>query len=167
MSLNHHVDAKEAVAPIVELARKMRYQKRLPTIYVALGSYYLLVKENFSKGVQFLNEALKISKETKNYFSMWSAYWFTALGCYYENEVEKSIECLNKGIALSLKANNTGPKVFLKSYIITWFDTWQGKIKIARNESLECLRIAEETGDLYYQTPANSCCGVTSLAKGN
>jgi hypothetical protein len=38
---------------------------------------------------------LKISKETNNYFSMWSALWFTALGCYYENEVEKSIaSCL-------------------------------------------------------------------------
>ena len=167
MSLNHHVNAKEAVAPIVELARKMRYQKRLPTIYVALGSYHLLVEENYSKGVQFLNEALKISKETENYFSMWSAYWFTALGCYYENEVENSIECLNKGIAISAKVNNIGPKIFLQSYIITWFYTWQGKIEKARNESLECLRIAEEIGDLYYQTPANICCGVTSYVKGD
>ena len=167
MSLNHHVKAKEAVAPIVELARRMRYQKRLPTIYVALGSYYLLVDEDFSKGVQSLNVALKISKETKDYFSMWSAYWFTALGCYYENEVEKSIECLNKGLALSAEANNPGPKIFLKSYIITWFYTWQGKIDKAHSESLECLRAAEESGDIYYQTPASICYGVSSYVKGD
>jgi tetratricopeptide (TPR) repeat protein len=167
MSLNHHVKAKEAVVPIVELARRMCYSKRLPTIYVALGSYYLLVDENFSKGVQFLNEALKISKETKNYFSMWSAFWFTALGCYYENEVEKSIECLNEGMVLSAQVNNPGPKIFLQSYIITWFYTWQGRIEQAWNESLECLRIAEESGDLYYQTPASICCGVSSYVKGD
>ena len=155
------------MAPIVELAQRMGYRKRLPTIYVALGTYYLLVEEDFSKGVQFLNQALKISKETKNYFSMWSAYWFTALGCYYDNEAKKSIESLNKGMALSVKANNPGPKIFLQSYIITWYYTWQGKIEQALNESLECLRIAEEIGDLYYQTPASICCGVSSYVKGD
>jgi len=167
MSLNHHVKAKEVVAPIVELARRMRYQKRLPTIYVALGSFYLLIDEDFSKGIQLLNEALKISSETKDYFSMWSAYWFTALGCYYENEVEESIECLKKGLALSAKANIAGPKIFLKSYIITWFYTWQGKIDQAHNESLECLRAADESGDIYYQTPASICYGVSCYVKGD
>jgi tetratricopeptide (TPR) repeat protein len=167
MSLNHHVRAKEAVTPIVELARRMRYQKRLPTIYVALGSYYLLVDEDYSKGIQFLNEALKISKENEDYFSMWTAYWFSALGCYYENEVEKSIDCLNKGLTLSGRTNNPGPKIFLKSYIITWFHTWQGNISKAHKEGLSCLRAAQESGDIYYQTPASICYGVLSYVKGD
>ena len=167
MSLNHHVRAMEAVAPIVDLARRMHYQKRLPTIYVALGSYHLLVEENFSKGMHFLNEALNISKETKDYFSMWSAYWFSALGCYYENKIEKSIDCLNKGLALSGKTNNPGPRIFLKSYIITWFYTWQGKIRKAHEEGLACLRAAQESGDIYYQTPASICYGVLSFVKGD
>jgi tetratricopeptide (TPR) repeat protein len=145
----------------------MRYQKRLPTIYVALGSYYLLVDEDFSKGIQFLNEALKISKENEDYFSMWAAYWFSALGCYYENEVEKSIDCLNKGLTLSGKTNNPGPKIFLKSYIITWFHSWQGNIRKAHEEGLSCLRAAQETGDIYYQTPATICYGVLSYVKGD
>jgi tetratricopeptide (TPR) repeat protein len=167
MSLNHHVKAKEAVAPIVELAQQMGYQKRLPTIYVALGSYYLLVYEDFAKGIQYLDEALKISKQTKDYFSMWSAYWFSALGCYYENEVERSIECLNKGLALGGKASNPGPKIFLKSYIITWFCAWRGKIDKAHKEGLECLRAAQEIGDIYYQTPACISFGVLSYIKGD
>jgi class 3 adenylate cyclase/tetratricopeptide (TPR) repeat protein len=167
MSLNHHVKAKDAVAPIVELAQRMAYRKRLPTIYVVLGTYYLLVEENFPKGVQFLNDALEIAKATKNYFSVWSVYWFTALGCYYENEVENAIECLKRGMRLSVKANHPGPEIFLQSYIITWYLSWQGKIEQALNESSECLRIAEETGDLYYQTPASICCGVSSYVKGD
>ncbi|NQT55177.1 MAG: hypothetical protein HQ551_02990 [Desulfobacteraceae bacterium] len=60
----------------------MDFQKRLPRIYVALGTYSLLIDEDFSKGVQYPNEALRIFQERKDYFSMWSAYWFTDLGLY-------------------------------------------------------------------------------------
>ena len=167
MSINHHVEAKEAVVPIVDLAEKINYQKRLPTIYIALGSYAILIDEDFSKGVQFLNEALKISKKTKDNFSMWAAFWFTALGLYYENEIEKCIEYLNKGIALSEAANHHGPAIFLKSYIITWFYPWQGKIDPAQQESLECLRVAEESGDIYYKTAAYISYGALNYAKGD
>ncbi|MGD8523041.1 MAG: hypothetical protein PVF56_17975, partial [Desulfobacterales bacterium] len=167
MSINHHVEAKEAVVPIVELAEKINYHKRLPTIYIALGSYSLLIDEDLSKGVQFLNEALKISKKTKDYFSMWAAFWFTALGLYYENEIKKSIGYLNKGIALSEAGNHQGPAIFLKSYIVTWFYPWQGKIDPAEQVSLECLRVAEESGDIYYKTPAYISYGVLSYVKGD
>ncbi len=166
MSLNHHVEAKEVVAPIVELAQRMDYQKRLPTIYVALGTYSLLIDEDFSEGVKFLNEALRISQKRKDYFSMWSAFWFTALGLYYENEIEKSIEYLNKASALSTAANDLGPAIFSKSYIVSWFYSWQGKIDLAHKESSECLRVAEESGDIYYKTPAYISRGALSYVRG-
>ena len=127
MSINYHVEAKQAVAPIVELAQRMDYQRRLPTIYVALGTYSLLIDEDFSKGVQYLNEALRISRERKDYFSMRSTYWFTALGLYYENEIEKSIEYLNKASELSAAADDPWSAIFSKSYIVSWFYVWQGK----------------------------------------
>jgi len=167
MSINHHVEAKQAVAPIVELAQRMDFQKRLPTIYVALGTYSLLIDEDFPKGIQHLNEALRISQERKDYFSMWSAYWFTALGLYYENEVEKSIECLNKASELSTAAEDPGSAIFSKSYIVSWFYVWQGKIDLAHKHSLECLRVAEESGDIYYKTPAYISCGVLSYVRGD
>jgi len=167
MSINHHVEAKQAVAPIVELAQRMDFQKRLPTIYVALGTYSLLIDEDFPKGVQYLNEALRISQERKDYFSMWSVYWFTALGLYYESEVEKSIEFLNKASDLSAAANDPGSAIFSKSYIVSWFYVWQGKIDLAHKYSLECLRVAEESGDIYYKTPAYISCGVLSYVRGD
>ena len=167
MSINYHVEAKQAVAPIVELAQRMDYQKRLPTIYVALGTYSLLVDEDFSKGVQYLNEALRISRERKDYFSMRSAYWFTALGLYYENEIEKSIEYLNKASELSAAADDPWSAIFSKSYIVSWFYVWQGKIDLAHKHSLECLRVAEESGDIYYKTPAYISYGVLSYVKGD
>jgi class 3 adenylate cyclase/tetratricopeptide (TPR) repeat protein len=167
MSLNHHVEAKEAVDPIVELAQRMDYQKRLPTLYVALGTYSLLIDEDFSKGIQFLNEALRISQVRKDYFSMWSALWFTALGLYYENEIEKCIEYLNKASSLSTAANDPGPAIFTKTYIVSWFYTWQGKIGLAHNDSLQCLRVAEESGDIYYKTPAYISYGTLSYVRGD
>ena len=44
LGLNRHLEAKEAVDPIVDLTVELGYQKRLPGIYVALGSYYFAWK---------------------------------------------------------------------------------------------------------------------------
>jgi tetratricopeptide (TPR) repeat protein len=151
----------------VDVAQNLNYQKRLPTIFVILGSYSLLIDEDFSKAIQSLERALDISKETKDYFSMWSAYWFTALGLYYENESEKCIEYLKKGIDLSEAINNPGPAIFLKSYMVTWFYNWQGKIELANKISLECVRVAEEIGDIYYKTPAYISYGALNYVKGD
>ena len=70
-------------------------------------------------------------------------------------------------MTLSVAANNQGPAIFLKSYIVTWFYIWQGKIDLAHKESSECLRVAEESGDIYYQTPAYISYGSLSYVKGD
>ena len=48
VALNYHIKAKEAVAQIADLAKELNYKKRLPGIYLAIGSYHLFVEENFS-----------------------------------------------------------------------------------------------------------------------
>ena len=56
LNLSRHIEAKEAVEPIVDLALQLNYQKRLAVIYTAFGTYYLWVEEDYSKGSQYLNE---------------------------------------------------------------------------------------------------------------
>jgi predicted ATPase len=38
--LNYHIEAKEAIDPITDLAIKHDYKKRLPQIYIILGTYH-------------------------------------------------------------------------------------------------------------------------------
>ena len=79
LSLTHHVEANEAVAPIANLAVELNYQKRLPLIYTAMGTYKDWVKEDFSGGSRYLREALEISEELKDTISLWYASWFLGM----------------------------------------------------------------------------------------
>lgn len=42
--LNYAADAKEAIDPVIELARKMNYKKRLCQLSMILGLYYSLCR---------------------------------------------------------------------------------------------------------------------------
>ncbi|MBW1789186.1 MAG: AAA family ATPase [Deltaproteobacteria bacterium] len=58
--LNHWTAAKDAVEPVVLLARDMGYQKRLGQIQAIVGAYNGLIEEEFPSAYEALNEALHI-----------------------------------------------------------------------------------------------------------
>ena len=63
--LNYYVEAKEAIDPIIDLAIKQDYKRRLCQIYTLQGAYYYFVEEDFPAAFQAFEEALKISEEIK------------------------------------------------------------------------------------------------------
>ena len=71
LSLTHHVEANEAVAPIANLAAELNYNKRLPMIYTMMATYSDWVEEDYSEGFRYLSEALKISEEIRDSVSLW------------------------------------------------------------------------------------------------
>ncbi|NNK86307.1 MAG: AAA family ATPase, partial [Desulfobacterales bacterium] len=79
MSIDHHVDAKDAVAPIVDLALELNYQKRLPIIYTVMGTFSLWVEEDFSQTFRYLDEAFKISEKVNDDTSLWFASFFLGI----------------------------------------------------------------------------------------
>ncbi len=60
--LNYNVEAKEAIDPIIHLAIKHNYKRRLCQIYTILGSYYWFVEENYPETSKALEEALNYRK---------------------------------------------------------------------------------------------------------
>ncbi|MBM4347961.1 MAG: hypothetical protein FJ107_07485, partial [Deltaproteobacteria bacterium] len=88
--LDYHVEAKEAVDPIIHLAIANNYKRRLSQIYTILGTYYSFVEENYQEAFKTLEEALKISEEVKDIVSsVLASFW---LGCAFgfNCEFEKS-----------------------------------------------------------------------------
>ena len=71
LSMNYHIEAKEAVEPIVDLAVGLDYQKRLPGIYTAMGLYYLWVEEDFSRGVPYLKDVFDISPKVGDFLALY------------------------------------------------------------------------------------------------
>jgi len=66
--LNLHPDAKETVEPIMDLALKLNYRKRLPAIYTAIGLYHLWVEEDSRKGLVFIDKQHPLRKRLPTIF---------------------------------------------------------------------------------------------------
>ncbi len=86
--LIYNIKAYEAVAPIVELALKHNYEKRLSQIYTIIGTYYFLNKGDYSSGLRYLDDALNIAEKTNNFASLWVVHhwrlvkWQILLGVF-------------------------------------------------------------------------------------
>jgi class 3 adenylate cyclase len=56
--INNFVLSKEAVEPIVELAFKLNYKRRIAQIYTIIGTHSYAIEEDFSQALKQLNEAI-------------------------------------------------------------------------------------------------------------
>jgi class 3 adenylate cyclase/tetratricopeptide (TPR) repeat protein len=165
MNLNDHVEAYEVVSPITDLALRLNYRRGLPSIYTAVGSYLLFVEEDYPQGMENLYQALEVSEEMKDFFSLWNACYLLGTALSWNCEFQKSLDYFQKSLDLSLAAKN--PMGISSAKINTGVNyLFQGKVDRAHEISREALGIAEETGDIYIQGMAHSCYGTTSYYRG-
>ncbi len=147
-------EAKEAIDPIIDLAIKRDYKRRLCQIYTILGSYYLYVEDNYPETFKALEQALKISEEVKDIVSLvLASYWYaTALGL--NCEFEKSAAYFQKALDINLAVKNLWGIAIMKSSLAYFSHFYHGRIDLAFKTSNEGLQIAEESGDIYSKAMA-------------
>jgi class 3 adenylate cyclase/tetratricopeptide (TPR) repeat protein len=164
--LNYHIEAKEAVDPIINLAIRNNYKRRLCQIYTILGSYDLFVEENFPGAFKDFEEALKISEEIRdNITSFFASYWFgLALG--WNCEFERSANYLQKALDINLAAKNLWGIAFAKSTLAYYSYCHHGKIELQFKTTEGALHIAEESGDIYSKAATYVSHGVSCYGKG-
>jgi class 3 adenylate cyclase/tetratricopeptide (TPR) repeat protein len=166
LSLDHYVDAKKAVAPIVDLALELNYQKRLPIIYSVLGTFSQWVEEDYSQAFRYLDQAFKISEKVKDDTSLWFASFFLGIARSLNCEFEKGLEYFRKSLDLGLQANNPIMIAFAKGLMSTFNYIFYGKADLAYQMSQESLRLARESGDIYLKGMAYSSYGASCYYKG-
>jgi len=166
IGLTQHFEAKEAVAPIVNLALELNYQKRLPMIYIAMGTYSDWVEENYSEGFRYLSEALKNSEKIRDAISLWYASFFLGFNLSFNCEFEKGLEYLKKPLDLGILANNPITISMAKCGISGFNLVFHGKIDLAYQISKESLQMAQESGDIYIKGIACSSHGMSCYCKG-
>jgi class 3 adenylate cyclase/tetratricopeptide (TPR) repeat protein len=166
ISLTHHVEANEAVAPIADLALELNYQKRLPMIYIMMGTYSHWVEEDDSEAFRYLSEALKISQIIQDKVSLWYASFFLGMSLSFHCEFEKGLEHLTKALDLGKLANNPIPISMAKCGMSTFTYVFHGKNDLAYQTSREALQIAQESGDIYIKGIASSSHGISCYGKG-
>ncbi len=164
--MNYFVEAKEAIEPIIDLAIKRDYKKRLCHIYTILGTYYWSGEENCPEAFKAFEEALKISEEVKDIVSLvLASSWFGyALGS--NCEFERSIKYLQRAIDINVAAKNFWGIAITKSNLAYFSHWYHGRIDLQFKTSNEGLQIAEESGDIYSKAIAYSSHGTSCYGKG-
>jgi len=162
--MNYLVEAKNAIDPIIDLAIKHNYKRRLCQIYTILGTYHLFVEENYPEAFKALEEALKISEEVKDIVSLvLASFWFgCALG--WNCEYERSANYLQRALDINLAVRNLWGIAIMKSNLAYYCYYYPGKIDLGFQTTQEAVRIADESGDIYskviaYISHGTSCYG--------
>ncbi|MBW1767113.1 MAG: AAA family ATPase [Deltaproteobacteria bacterium] len=164
--ITHLVEAKAAVDPIVDIAKKLNYKRRVSHILCIIGHYCHWVAEDFPKALEYLEEALKIGEELNDNLSIVLANIFMG-GCLsYNCEFGKTLTCLEKALKINVMANIPWGISALKADIAGWVYLLQGKVELAYQTSQEALRIADESGDVHSKAHAYLSYSKSYLYKG-
>jgi tetratricopeptide (TPR) repeat protein len=145
--INNFVLSKEAVEPIIELAFKLDYKRRIAQIYTIKGSYSYFVEEDFPEALKQLKEAIKFAKETSDFISLLMAnHWMGHLladNCDFET----ALYHLEKALNITVKANVLWGISAHKNCIARTVYCFKGDFNLGYQNSQEGLRLAEESGD--------------------
>jgi len=160
------VEAKAVVDPIVDLAIKRNYKRRVSQIHVILGFYYHAVNDDYLRALEYYEKAIKIGEELNDLLTLLLAN--NAMGaCLSDNnEFEKALSCYEKALGINVMANALWGIVAIKTNIIIWVYAHLGNVELAYQTSREALRIADESGDIYSKGHANFALGVSYYLKG-
>jgi len=163
---NYFPEAKEAIDPIIDLAIKYDYKRRLCQIYSILGAYYSFVEDNYPESFKALEEALKISEQVKDTVtSALASFWFgVALG--WNCEFERAALYVQRALDINVAAKSLWGIAAIKGNLAYSCYYVQGKIDLAFQTTSEALRIAEESGDSFSRGIAYGSHGVSCYGKG-
>ncbi len=164
--LNQHLEAKDAVAPVVESASKADYKRRLSQIHVIIGSYHAHVEEDLPRAFRSLEEALRIAEQAKDVIALANASFWLGVALWCGCEFEKAAHHIKKasdmygaldsqwGVSVVLSLLAVGPYYF------------QGRIDLADQVSLAAMGIAEEHGDILTKSWGNVSRGISVFGRG-
>jgi len=166
IQMNYHVEAEEAIGPIIDLAIKHDYKRRLCQIYTILGANYLFTEDNCLKALKVLEEALKILEEKKDYAALLFAnYWF-GVALSWNCEFERSAKYIQRAIDINVATKTLWGISAIKSDLAYFSYYFAGKINLGFQTTQEAMHIAEESGDIYSKAIAYLMHGVSCFAKG-
>ena len=164
--LNYYFEAREAIDPIIDLATKQGYKKRLCQIKTIQGVYHYMVEENFSAAFQAFEEALKISDEIKDIVtSSYANHWF-GMALAYNCEFDKAIFYMQKTLDISIAAKSLWGTAITKGNLAYFCYFYPGRINLGFQTTAEALRAAEESRDIMSKGYVYSSHGIFCYARG-
>jgi class 3 adenylate cyclase/tetratricopeptide (TPR) repeat protein len=164
--MNYFVEAREAIEPVVELALKRGYKRRIGQIYNIMGTYSFFIEQDFTTGFKYLGEALKIGEELNDIITVVLSDYWMAVALAENCEFEKALPHFERALEFNVAANSLWGISVQKSSIALFVYGYQGKLALAYQTSQEALRLAEESGDMMSKAVAYTSHGCSCLYRG-
>ena len=162
----NYLEAKEAIDPIIDLAVKSGYKKRLPEILTINGTFQMNINEDIAKAFQNLEKAVNISDELNDNVAMSLSNWRLGLTLALNCDFKRTIRHLKKALHYMTSMENLWGMSATNSYLSIWGYGFSGNIDLAGQSSDEAVRIAEESGDIYSKSMAYTSRGFYYYLKG-
>ena len=164
--LNHPVEAKEAIDPIINLAVSSDYKRRLSQIFTISGVYNLYVEDAFSEALKHLEKAITISDETNAVLSAVLARLWLGVALSLNCDFDKASYHIEKALGITTVAQNPWGISTMKATLSYWIYNVQGKVDLGHRTSDEAIRIAEESGGIFSKATSYLVHGISCLYKG-
>ncbi|MBW1767961.1 MAG: AAA family ATPase, partial [Deltaproteobacteria bacterium] len=164
--LNHDVEAKEAIEPIVDLAVELNYMKRVSQIYTLLGVYNMHHKEDIDQTFKYLEDAIRIADGINDNLAYFMANYWLGIARWYNCEFDKSLYHFKKTLEINRATNTLWGAAISKGHIAFQVYNWQGRIDLGYQTCAEATRMAEESGDILSKAVVYTCYGFSCYCKG-
>jgi len=164
--MGYHIEAKEAIDPIIDLAIKHDYKRRLCQIYTILGAYYWFVEDNYPEAFKVLREAIKISEEVGDNVALVLATDALGGALGFNCEFERSTHYFQRALDINVAAKSLWGIAIIKSTLAYFSYFLHGRINLQFKTTSEALRIAEESGDIYSRAISYASHGFSCYGKG-
>ena len=159
-------EAKEAIAPIMDLTLKHGNKRRLSQIYTILGHHSYMIEEDFQKAFKYLKDGLQLSEEINDIISAVLANYHLGLALTLNCEFEKAFNHFEKAHGINETVNNLWGMSVMKSHL-SFPCNYRGQVNIGYQHSKDAVQLAEESGDIFSKTMAYTWHGLSSYYKGS
>ncbi|MCK5493151.1 MAG: hypothetical protein KAJ14_08580, partial [Candidatus Omnitrophica bacterium] len=159
-------EAKEAIAPIMDLTLKHGNKRRLSQIYTILGHHSYMIEEDFQKAFKYLKDGLQLSEEINDIISAVLANYHLGLALTLNCEFEKAFNHFEKAHGINETVNNLWGMSVMKSHL-SFLCNYRGQVNFGYQHSKEAIQLAEESGDIFSKATAYTQHGVSNYYKGS
>ncbi len=159
--------AKKIVSSVLNFAIKYNNKRRYGQIYCIMGAYELFVKEDILEGINYLNKAIILAEDSKDYITIVLANFWSGMCYSYNCEFDIAYKFFEKGLNINLliKKNNWGIST-MKSNIGIFVYFHPGNINSSYEISRNAVEYAEKSNDLYSKVMAYVSYGCSYFGLG-
>lgn len=165
--LNRWIEAKEAVEPVVGLARNLDHRKPLGQIQNIMGAYYGYIDEDLPKAITALNEALAIAGRENDFVTLVMASIWLGNFHSYNCEFDKAEASFQRAIDITTAGGIPWGIVTTKALLGAFCYYYMGKISLLEEITREVLDYTGESGDTISKGGSHTAYGAACFAKGN